>query len=176
MLLGNEIEKEYRLHRVHITSYNPQNIGTNSYDVTLQSILKVYTDPQLDVRKENPTTNIIIPEEGYVLQPGNLYLGCTVEQIGSDYYVPMYEGRSSLARLGLQSHISAGFGDIGFKSSWTLEITTIGKPLRIYPYMRIGQVYFMKVDEEARDADQLYQGKYVMQLLPQQSKSYLDEF
>jgi dCTP deaminase len=174
ILLGAEIKSEYDKKNIVIEPYNEEHVGPNSYDVTLSDILKTYDlvsgKSCLDSKKANKTITHMIPEKGYTLLPGKLYLGATVERVGSDCYVPMYEGRSSMARLGIQSHISAGFGDIGFKSHWTLEITVV-HPVKIYPFMRIGQVYFHKV---SKANVQLYDGKYVDQKGPQESKSYLD--
>ena len=96
-----------------------------------------------------------IPEAGLVLTPDVLYLMQTNEECGSEVYQPCYDGRSSMARLGIQSHISAGFGDVGFISKWTLEVTVI-HPVKIYPDIRIGQVYFNTVEGDIK----LYNGKY----------------
>ena len=178
ILLKKEIERKVQEKEIHINPYNPKQLGPNSYDVRLSSVLKVYDFSKsgvdcLDCASENPTREIQIPKEGYILQPGTLYLGCTVEEAGSDYFIPMYEGRSSMARLGIQSHISAGFGDIGFKSNWTLEITVV-HPVRVYAYMRIGQIYFHHVSPLCDEVVEKYSGKYVSQTTPQESKSYLD--
>ena len=174
ILLHDEIIKYYNQGKIVIEPYMEDNVGPNSYDVRLSNTLKKYdSDIILDCKKNHSTVNLIIPEEGLILYPGNLYLGSTVEKIGSDNFIPMYEGRSSLGRLGLISHCSAGFGDIGFKSFWTTEMQVI-LPLRIYPNMRIGQVYFHNINQEYNSIDNRYQGKYVDQKDPQESKSYLD--
>lgn len=131
----------------------------------------------IDMKKDNETFTIEIPEEGLILNTDILYLGATNEKAGSDKFIPMYEGRSSLARLGFESHKSAGFGDLGFKSNWTLEIT-VTQPLKVYPNKRVGQVYFLKADAEevelAMQESGEYKGKYTDQPLPQSSKSYKD--
>lgn len=179
ILLKEEIAKKYNDGLILIEPYNPEQLGPNSYDVKLSSTIKVYSgnmvsgEMVLDVKKNNHTLTMTIPEEGIVLRPGILYLASTIEAIGSDYYVPMYEGRSSMARLGIQSHISAGFGDIGFKQNWTLEIVVV-HPIKIYAGMRIGQVYFHAVNEKYNLKTNHYNGKYKHQQDPQQSKSYLD--
>ena len=105
-----------------------------------------------------------------MLRPGRLYLGKTVEWTSSPGFVPMYEGRSSLGRLGVSSHITAGFGDIGFEGNWTLEISVV-QPVRIYPGMRIGQLYWHKPVGEITST---YQGKYQGQEGIQASKLYED--
>jgi dCTP deaminase len=179
ILLKDEILNEYQNGNIHIEPYNISQLGPNSYDVKLGNTLKIYNNVMdngemiLDVKTNNNTMTIDIPEEGLVLRPGTLYLGTTVEAVGSDHYVPMYEGRSSMARLGIQSHISAGFGDVGFKSKWTLEIIVI-HPVRIYAGMKIGQIYFHTINQASNIKTNRYNGKYKYQNDPQQSKSYLD--
>lgn len=198
ILLGTEIIEEYHKGKVVIEPFNENNVGPNSIDVTLADTLLTYTPCNileasngnnyvrpietigrtvLDMAKENKTYELKIPEDGLILESGILYLGATNEACGSDHYVPMYEGRSSMARLGIQTHISAGFGDIFFKSNWTLEITVV-HPTKVYPNTRIGQVYFHNVHEDVRDelvkAGKQYNGKYTNQPKPQTSKSYKD--
>lgn len=173
LLLHNQIINEYHNDRIRIAPFNFKQVGPNSYDVTLSPLLKIYTNDVLDMKIQNPTKTIVIPEEGLVLEPNELYLGSTNEAIGSDYYIPGFEGRSSVARLGIQGHISAGFGDIGFKSNWTLEITVV-KPTRVYPNVKIGQVFFNVVDQKFNTVENRYNGKYVDQKEPQESKIYLD--
>jgi len=176
ILLKEEIKREYENGRIVINPYSEKQLGPNSYDVTLSDQLVIYdiTTEPLDSRKENKTITIDIPKEGFVLKPGILYLGSTVEKIGSDHYIPMYEGRSSMARMGLQTHISAGFGDVGFKSQWTLEIIVV-HPVKIYPFMSIGQIYFNHINPEFNYPENRYSGKYVDQVGPTASKSFLDK-
>lgn len=156
MLTGNEIIIQHSIGSIVIEPFDPDCVGPNSYDVHLGDKLMVYTDVILDAKQENRTRTITIPEDGIVLQPGQLYLGKTVEWTSSPGFVPMYEGRSSLGRLGVSSHITAGFGDIGFEGNWTLEISVV-QPVRIYPGMRIGQLYWHKPVGEITST---YQGKY----------------
>lgn len=112
--------------------------------------------PPIDMMKPNETIEFEIPEEGYVLQPGVLYIGRTVETTFTDKYIPMINGRSSGGRLGISIHICAGFGDIGFDGTWTLEITCV-EPVRIYPNVPIAQVCYFKPCGKVRD---LYMGRY----------------
>jgi dCTP deaminase len=199
ILLGHRIEKEIKSGGIFAEPFVKENLSINSVDVTLSNKLVTYVkleiykdmsgnycleldhsskgylkDRCLDMKRENETFELTIPEEGLVLTPGILYLGSTNEKIGSDKFVPMYEGRSSMARLGIYSHISAGFGDLGFKSNWTLEINVV-HPIKIYPNIRIGQVFFHEVDlPEDMSILQKYKGKYDKQVGPQSSKAYLD--
>ena len=170
MLTGNEIRIQIGSGNIKIEPYDPENIGPNSYDVRLADELAVYIDPVLNVRRENRTRKIKIPEEGIKLMPGKVYLGSTVEYTESPAFVPMYEGRSSLARLGISSHLSAGFGDIGFKGKWTLEIK-VEQPVIIYAGVRIGQLYWHKPVGEITST---YCGKYQGQTGIQASKLYED--
>jgi dCTP deaminase len=96
-----------------------------------------------------------IPKDGLIIYPGKIYLGHTVEIMGSDHYVPIIRGKSSVARLGLFIHVTADLIDIGSHNQWTLQMNPV-QPLKIYPNMKIGQVTFWHV---YGDID-LYQGKY----------------
>lgn len=173
ILLKDEIHEFFKAKQIVIEPFNFDQLGPNSYDVKLGNTLKVYTEFPLDPKKENKTENIIIPKEGLVLQPGKLYLGHTIEKIGSKYFIPMYEGRSSMARLGIESHLSAGFGDIGFINQWTLEIVVV-HPIIVYPEMKIGQIYFHKINPDVNQEENQYKGKYSKQEGPTESKSHLD--
>ena len=182
ILLHLEIAEKYKKGKIVIEPFNATQIGPNSYDVRLGPTLKVYdfdalkdqnNRDYLDPFDKNPTKTIEIPPEGLILHPGTLYLGSTVEAVGSDHYLAMYEGRSSMARLGIQSHISAGFGDVGFKSNWTLEIV-VTHPVKIRPGMRMGQIYFHRIRERANKPEFRYKGKYQHQKEPQESKGYYD--
>ncbi len=127
-----------------IDPFDTKCVGPNSVDIHLDNKLYIYTEDVLDAKKDNPVQEIIIPDEGFVLQPGQLYLGRTVEYTETMKLFPKIDGRSSIGRLGILIHLTAGFGDTGYCGTWTLEIVAI-KPIRIYPGMRIGQMYFEKV-------------------------------
>ena len=126
-----------------IEPYERSNLGTNSYDVHLGRYLSVYDDKILDAKKHNKITTFEIGEEGFVLQPGTLYLGVTQEYTETHATVPFLEGKSSVGRLGIDIHATAGKGDVGFCNHWTLEISCV-HPVRVYAEMPIGQlIYFM---------------------------------
>ena len=141
ILSGKEIIKQVKEGNIHISNFSEENVNPNSYNVTLANKLLVYEDDLLDMKKDNKFREITIPEEGLILEPGKLYLGRTVEKTETDAFVPMLEGRSSIGRLGLEIHVTAGFGDIGFAGFWTLELAVV-QPLKIYPNVEIGQVYY----------------------------------
>ena len=128
-----------------IEPFRPECLGTNSYDVHLGKYLAVYRDRVLDAKKHNLVESLEIPEEGFVLQPGTLYLGVTEEYTETHNSVPFLEGKSSVGRLGIDIHATAGKGDVGFSNTWTLEISCV-QPVRVYAGMPIGQLIYFVVD------------------------------
>jgi dCTP deaminase len=138
-----EIEKE----TIKIKPYSREFLGSNSYDVHLGKHLATYKDKTLDAKKHNEINHFEIPEEGFVLQPGELYLGVTQEYTETHVHVPFLEGKSSTGRLGIDIHATAGKGDVGFCGNWTLEISC-KIPVRIYKGMPIGQLIYFPVDGE----------------------------
>lgn len=144
ILAGKKIIEEVERGNIILEPFNRTMVNPNSYNYTLNPALYEVVDNILDPRKKSTLNEIHIPESGYVLEPGRLYLGCTNEIIGSNDYMISLIGRSSVARLGLFLQITADMGHVGSCHRWTLELTTI-QPLRIYPNMRIGQVSFWRV-------------------------------
>lgn len=127
-----------------IEPYDPSCLGTNSYDVHLSKYLAVYKDRVLDAKKHNTIEEIEIGPEGFVLEPGTLYLGVTEEYTETHSTVPFLEGKSSIGRLGIDIHATAGKGDVGFCNTWTLEISCV-QPVRVYAGMPIGQLIYFAV-------------------------------
>jgi dCTP deaminase len=126
-----------------IEPYDRACLGTNSYDVHLSKHLACYIDDIIDAKKHNQVDRFQIGEQGIVLHPGKTYLGSTVEYTETRLYVPFLEGKSSVGRLGIDIHATAGKGDVGFCNHWTLEIS-VSQPVRVYAGMPIGQlIYFM---------------------------------
>jgi len=127
---------------ISITPWRVGCLQPNSYDLHLGSSLLVYTERILDAKRESMTREIPIGTEGFVLQPGELYLGVTEEHTeASPKYVPYLDGKSSVGRLGLWVHVTAGGGDAGFSGNWTLELVVV-KPVRIYAGMPIAQIRY----------------------------------
>ena len=147
ILSDRQILEEIEKGTIVIKPFRKECLGSNSYDVHLGNVLKVYRNRVLDARLPNPTETIIIPPEGYVLMPGRLYLGVTEEYTETHKHVAFLEGKSSLGRLGIFIHATAGKGDVGFCNHWTLEIFCV-QPVRIYPGMPIGQLIFFEVKGE----------------------------
>ena len=139
-----------------IEPFDPQRLNPNSYNLSLHNQLLVYEDRLLDMKTPNPTRELTIPPEGLVLEPDKLYLGRTNEFTKTERFVPMLEGRSSVGRLGLFIHVTAGFGDVGFAGYWTLEIFCV-QPIRIYPNVEICQIYYQDIKG---DYDLYSSGKY----------------
>jgi dCTP deaminase len=133
--------------QIVIDPFRPECLGTNSYDVHLGKYLAVYKDRVLDARKHNQVEEFEIGPEGILLQPGTLYLGVTEEYTETHNAVPFLEGKSSVGRLGIDIHATAGKGDVGFCNSWTLEISCV-QPVRVYAGMPIGQLIYFHVEGE----------------------------
>ena len=134
-----------------IDPFNSKNVNPNSVDLTLDNVIKTYNSYEvmtfLDPKSHNSVTEIIIPEEGYILSPGRLYLASTVEKAGSTVYHSQLKGKSSLARLGIFIDCTASWGDTGFINNWTLEISVVHR-VKIYPGMKICQIIFTEVKGE----------------------------
>ena len=146
ILSGKEIKSRIG-DEIFIDPYDEKRINPNSYNLALHNELLVYKDSILDMKKSNRVEKIIIPSNGLVLEPNRLYLGRTVEHTETKNLVPMLEGRSSIGRLGLFVHVTAGFGDVGFRGFWTLEIFCV-QPIKIYPNVEICQVYYHTIKGE----------------------------
>lgn len=145
ILTDKEILKSIEEGQIVIEPFRQDCLGTNSYDVHLGKYLAIYTDHVLDARKHNTIQHFEIPEEGFVMKPGTLYLGVTEEYTETHHTVPFLEGKSSIGRLGIDIHATAGKGDVGFCNTWTLELSCV-QPVRIYAGMPIGQLIYFKVD------------------------------
>ena len=140
ILSGKEIESRIN-DEIIIDPFDKNRINPNSYNLSLHNELIMYKNSLLDMKKDNKVEKLKIPSNGLVLEANRLYLGRTVEYTETRNLVPMLEGRSSIGRLGLFVHVTAGFGDVGFKGFWTLEIFCI-QPIKIYPNVEICQVYY----------------------------------
>lgn len=155
ILSGKEIQRHMGKDIV-IQPFDPKRLNPNSYNLSLHNQLLVYENRLLDMKIPNPVKTLTIPESGLVLEPDKLYLGRTNEFTQTDRFVPMLEGRSSVGRLGLFIHVTAGFGDVGFAGYWTLEIFCV-QPIRIYPNVEICQIYYHDIQG---DYDLYQSGKY----------------
>jgi dCTP deaminase len=174
---------------IEIEPFNPDRCGPNSYDVLLSDQIRVYriasarrAHPELfdgdrsvlpdgvDMRNPPPTLLTAIPADGMWLYPGVLYLGATVESTLCHGLVPWLDGRSSVGRLGLSIHVTAGRGDDGWKGVWTCEITAVAHPVKVYPNERFGQLTFFTLVGQRKE----YAGHYQNQAGPTESRMHLN--
>lgn len=163
VLVDGEIMREVERGAIIIEPFDRKALGTNSYDVHLAPTLRTYVEridldlyhrsngavrhvEPLDCRKQNEVQDHLIGPEGFVLEPNRLYLASTVEYTESHNHLPLLNGKSSVGRLGLSIHVTAGTGDVGFRGHWTMELFTI-HPLRVYAGMAIGQLLWLTTNE-----------------------------
>lgn len=163
--IKNKMGKE-----IFIDPYNESQVNPNSYNLRLHNELLVYKNSVLDMKENNEVKSIFIPPEGLLLQANKLYLGRTIEYTKTENYVPMLEGRSSIGRLGLFIHVTAGFGDVGFSGYWTLEMFCV-EPIRIYAGIEICQIYYHAIQGEYQKYNS---GKYQNNTGVQPSLLYRD--
>ncbi|MCP4371263.1 MAG: dCTP deaminase [Deltaproteobacteria bacterium] len=169
ILTGSEIIKQVEKGKIKIDPFNLEQINPNSYNFRMGDAIKFYVNPVLDPKIKQEVREVHINSDGYTLYPGRIYLGHTLETMGSDYYVPMVKGRSSTARLGLFIHVTADIIDIGSYNQWTLQLYAV-QPVKVYSHMLIGQVTFWTVVGEI----ELYKGKYQGSKGPYESQIYKD--
>lgn len=150
ILTDKEILKLVRTRDIVIDPFRRDCLGTNSYDVHLGSCVATYKDRVLDAKRHNEVEFFDIGSDGFTLQPGVLYLGVTEEYTETHSTVPFLEGKSSIGRLGIDIHATAGKGDIGFCNTWTLEISCV-QPVKIYAGMPIGQLIYFMVEGEVEN-------------------------
>lgn len=169
ILTGPKIMQEVKKGNITIAPFNAKYVNPNSYDFHLGNTLAVYKNKILDAKEDNPVEVIEIPDEGIVLQPDKLYLGHSVEVVGSEMYVPILRGKSSTGRLGLFVHITADLIDIGSVGQFTLMLHAV-QPLKVYAGMRVGQVTFWQPTGNIN----LYDGKYQASEGPISSQAFKD--
>jgi dCTP deaminase len=177
ILTDYQILEEIDKGNILIEPYRPECLGTNSYDVHLGRYLATYKDRVLDAKAHNKIDHFEIPMEGFVLQPGTLYLGVTEEYTETHAHVPFLEGKSSTGRLGIDIHATAGKGDVGFCNTWTLEIS-VAQPVRIYYGMPIGQlIYFVVAGEVKTMYNKKKNAKYnTLTIKPVESMMWKNKF
>jgi len=148
ILSGSEIQKQVDLGNIVISPFNPKQLNPASYDLRLGTGVRVYNldirrggHRCLDSRQENSSLERTLPPEGEILYPGTGYLMHTQETVLAKNFVPIIDGKSSIGRLFIQIHFTAGFGDPNFNGQYTLEVSVM-YPVRVYPNMRIGQIRF----------------------------------
>ena len=147
ILSDTQILREMKRGTIVIRPFHRKYLGSNSYDVHLGKSLAMYEEEILDAKRHNKIHYFSIPKDGITLVPSKLYLGVTEEYTETHAHVPFLEGKSSIGRLGIDIHATAGKGDVGFCNYWTMEIS-VRQPVRIYAGMPIGQIIYFMVDGE----------------------------
>lgn len=168
--------------QIEIDPFEIDRVNPASYDLTLGDEVKVYAswvgettlattenqdgthlvrlvrrvDEELDSKVEPKTRSFTIDERGWVLRPGILYLMHTRETVWTESYVSVIDGKSSIGRLGICVHLTAGYGDPGFRGQYTLEVTSLHR-VRVYAGMRIAQIRFHTISGQVQS---VYHGNY----------------
>lgn len=155
ILTGPKIDEEVRAGKIIIEPYDAQQLNPNSYNYRLSPEILRVVHASLTPDEPNIVEHVEVTSDGVVLEPKRLYLGATVEVIGSPAYVTSLIGRSSVGRLGLFLQVSADLAQLGAAHQWTLELVAV-QPIRVYPGMTIGQVSFWEPDGARR----MYEGYY----------------
>jgi dCTP deaminase len=143
--------------KIGVEPFDPGLMQPSSLDVRVDRLFRVFRNsryPYIDVKTEQEelTELVEVPqEEAFILHPGEFVLGSTLERITlPDDLVARLEGKSSLGRLGLLIHSTAGFIDPGWDGHVTLELSNVANlPITIYPGMKIGQLSFVQLSEPA---------------------------
>ncbi|OGB74422.1 dCTP deaminase [candidate division Kazan bacterium RBG_13_50_9] len=178
VLSDRSIKQAIESGRVKIEPYDPALVQPASLDVRLGNEFKAFRNHAqtcIDPTQPNQLTESITVKEGqfFIIHPGEFILGTTLEVMTlSDDIVVRLEGKSSMGRMGLLIHATAGFVDPGFSGQLTLEISNISNlPIKLYPGMRIGQVSFHPLDQPAeKPYGSRGVGKYQGQMGPTESR------
>ncbi len=170
ILTGKEIHKQVVLGEIDISPFDEKLVNPVSVDLRLGEKFAVYAEnarwgtdgtickhngKPLDAMAENAVVTGTLPHQGMVLKPGILYLMHTAERVHTKHYVPVLDGKSSIGRLGIKVHETAGYGDPGFDGQYTLEVTVVNQ-VRVYPAMRFCQMRFHTMEGPPT----LYEGNY----------------
>ncbi len=185
ILSDREIKTQIKRGLIEIDPYEPKAVQPSSVDVHLDHrfiVFKNHTMSHIDVKKDlsSLTTNVEASEmDPFILHPGEFVLGSTLERVAlPDDLVGRIEGKSSLGRLGLLIHSTAGFVDAGWNGQLTLEFSNVASlPITLYPGMRIGQISFMQMSSPAENpyGAELLGSKYQGQQGPRPSR-YWENF
>ncbi len=180
ILSDRSIRAEIEAGRIGVDPYDPEMVQPSSIDVRLDHrflVFRSHTRPVIDVRQDltDLTEQVTATDtEPFILHPGEFVLGATAEVVAlPDDIVGRVEGKSSLGRLGLLIHTTAGFVDAGFRGQLTLEFSNVATlPITLYPGMKIGQISFLRMDGPAEHpyGSSTLGSKYAGQLGPTPSQ------
>lgn len=184
VLRDKSIREQIEAGRLQVEPFDPAMIQPSSIDVRVDRRFRVFHNaryPYIDVRREMEGLTELVEVEGdepFILHPGEFVLGQTLERVTiPDDLVARLEGKSSLGRLGLLIHSTAGFVDAGFSGNLTLELSNVANlPITIYHGMPIGQLSFMRMDGpvETPYGERAVGSKYQGQVEPTPSRFHLN--
>ena len=184
LLSDRDIAAEIKSGRVKVDPFDPKMIQPSSVDVRLDRFFRVFENHRYEVidpsieQSELTREVAVAPEDFFILHPGEFVLASTYEVITlPDDIAGRLEGKSSLGRLGLLTHSTAGFIDPGFSGHITLELSNVAHlPVKLYPGMKIGQLCLIKLSSSAEHpyGSALYGSRYQGQRGPTPSKSWLN--
>ncbi|TDO67674.1 dCTP deaminase [Kribbella sp. VKM Ac-2571] len=182
LLSDRDILAELDAKRVQLDPFEAAMVQPSSVDVRLDRFFRVFENhryPHIDPAEEQPDlTRLVEPEGGepFILHPGEFVLGSTYELVTlPDDVAARLEGKSSLGRLGLLTHSTAGFIDPGFSGHVTLELSNVATlPIKLWPGMKIGQLCFFRLSSPAEFpyGSSKYGSRYQGQRGPTPSRSY----
>ena len=184
LLSDRDIRAQLEAGRIALTPPDPEMVQPSSVDVRLDRFFRLFDNhkyPVIDPSEDQPELTRLIeadPKEGFILHPGEFVLGSTYELVGlPDDIAARLEGKSSLGRLGLLTHSTAGFIDPGFEGHITLELSNVATlPIRLWPGMKIGQLCFFQLSSPAEKpygAGATF-SRYLGQRGPTASRSHLN--
>jgi dCTP deaminase len=171
ILSDRTIREQIEAGRIVIDPFDPASIQPSSVDLHVDAEFRVFRNnryPFIDVKQEQQDLTEVVevkPDEAFILHPGEFVLGSTLERVAiPDDLVARLEGKSSLGRLGLLIHSTAGYVDPGWDGYLTLELSNVANlPITIYPGMKIGQISFFMLTTPAETpygtAGNKYQGQ-----------------
>ena len=184
LLSDRDIRKELKDGRVGVEPFEEAMIQPSSVDVRLDKFFRVFENHKysvIDPSIEQPElTREVIAEDGehFILHPGEFVLASTYEVITlPDDIAGRLEGKSSLGRLGLLTHSTAGFIDPGFSGHITLELSNVANlPVKLFPGMKIGQLCLIKLSSPAEHpyGSAIYASRYQGQRGPTPSRSFMN--
>jgi dCTP deaminase len=184
LLSDRDILAEIEQRRVVLDPYEPGLLQPSSFDVRLDRLFRLFDNHKyavIDPSEHQPELTRLVETRGdepFILHPGEFVLGSTYEQVTlPDDIAARLEGKSSLGRLGLLTHSTAGFVDPGFTGHITLELSNVATlPIKLWPGMKIGQLCFFRLSSPAMRpyGSGEYASRYQGQRGPTASRSYLN--
>ena len=182
LLSDRDLRAELEAGRVGLAPYDPGMIQPSSIDVRLDRYFRVFENhryPHIDPAEEQPDLTRLVEagsDEPFILHPGEFVLGSTYEVVTlPDDIAGRLEGKSSLGRLGLLTHSTAGFIDPGFSGHVTLELSNVATlPIKLWPGMKIGQLCLFRLSSAAEHpyGSSVYGSRYQGQRGPTPSRSF----